>query len=92
MGFGGVPYTHVEAVLIDGASGREVWSARVWAREAMTPAIFASGPVPSDAITAASLMTVSVEDFQRVLERLSDLSSDLVTNELREELRDVRRR
>ena len=85
-------YTNAEAVLIDGASGREVWSVRVWAREAMTPAIFDSGPVPSDAITAGSLMIVSVEDFQRVLERLADLSSDLVTNELREELRDVRRR
>ena len=85
-------YTNAEAVLIDGASGREVWSVRVWAREAMTPAILDSGPVPSDAVTAGTLMTVSVEDFQRVLERLADLSSDLVTNELREELRDVRRR
>ena len=85
-------YTNAEAVLIDGASGREVWSTRVWAREPLTPAVFDSGPVPSDAITAGSLMTVSVEDFQRVLERLADLSSDAVTNELREELREVRRR
>lgn len=85
-------YTNAEAVLIDGASGREVWSVRVWAREPVTPAIFDTGPVPTDVLTAGSLMTVSVEDFQRVLERLADLSSDLVTNELREQLRDVRRR
>lgn len=84
-------FTNAEAVLIDGASGREVWSVRVWAREPVTPSFFQTGPVPRDAITAGSLMSVSVEDFQRVLERLADLSSDLVTNELREELRDVRR-
>ncbi|HUG39212.1 MAG TPA: hypothetical protein VMM12_01945 [Longimicrobiales bacterium] len=85
-------FTNAEAVLIDGASGREVWSVRVWAREPVTPAVFDTGPVPSDAITAGSLMAVSVEDFQRVLERLADLSSDLVTSELRGALRDVRRR
>lgn len=84
-------FTNAEAVLIDGASGREVWSVRVWAREPVTPAVFDSGPVPDDAITAASLMGVSVEDFQRVLERLADLSSDIVTNELRQDLRKVRR-
>lgn len=85
-------YTNAEAVLIEGASGREVWSVRVWAREPVTPAVFDAGPVPEDAITAGSLMAVSVEDFQRVLERLADLSSDVVTNELRDALRDVRRR
>ena len=85
-------YTNAEAVLIDGASGREVWSVRVWAREPVTPAVFNSGPVPEDVITAGTLMTVTVDDFQRVLERLADLSSDVVTNELREALRDVRRR
>ena len=85
-------YTNAEAVLIDGASGREVWSVRVWAREPVTPGIYDVGPVPDDAITAGALMTVSVADFQRVLERLADLSSDVVTNELREALRDVRRR
>ena len=85
-------FTNAEAVLIDGASGREVWSVRVWAREPVTPAVFDTGPVPEDAITAGALMAVSVEDFRRVLERLADLSSDVVTNELREALRDVRRR
>lgn len=84
-------YTNAEAVLIDAASGREVWSVRVWAREPITPAVFDAGPVPEDAITAGTLMTVSVEDFERVLERLADLSSDVVTNELREALREVRR-
>ena len=84
-------YTNAEAVLIDGASGREVWSVRVWAREPITPAVLDAGPVPDDAITAGSLMAVSVQDFERVLQRLADLSSDLVTSELREALRDVRR-
>lgn len=84
-------YTNAEAVLIDAASGHEVWSTRVWAREPLTPAYFETGPVPRDVVTAGSLMTVSVEDFQRVLERLADMSSDVVTNKLRGELRDVRR-
>lgn len=84
-------FTSAEAVLIDAATGREVWSARVHAREPVTPSLRDTGPLPNDAVTAGTLMTISMQDFQHLLERLADLSSDLVTNELREELRDVRR-
>jgi hypothetical protein len=46
--------------------------------------------VPTGAITAGVLNTVSVADFQRALEQLADFSSNEITDRLREALRDVR--
>jgi len=41
-------------------------------------------------ITASTLGSVSVADFQGALNQLMDYSSNLITNELRSALRDVR--
>ncbi|HSH46416.1 MAG TPA: hypothetical protein VK966_11285 [Longimicrobiales bacterium] len=84
-------YTESEAVLIDGASGREIWSTRVRAWDQVTPAVPTS-PVPGDVVAAGTLMRLSVEDFSHSLERLADLASDEVTRELRDALRETRRR
>jgi hypothetical protein len=46
--------------------------------------------VTSSIITAATLSTVSVEDFQQALDQLVTFSSNLIASELREKLRDAR--
>ena len=81
-----------EAVLLDGRSGAEIWQSEVRSYDPLTPDIRDSGPIPADIMTAGALGTVSIGEFQRVLERLSDHAADVMVSELREDLRDVRRR
>jgi hypothetical protein len=81
-----------EVVLLDGHSGREIWSARVRTTGPLTPDVDTGGVVPSEAITAGALTSVSVEDFERGIERLSDLAADWVGRELRDALTKTRRR
>jgi hypothetical protein len=81
-----------EVVLLDGHSGREVWSARVRTTGPLTPDVDTGGVVPSEAVTAGALTSVSVEDFERGIERLSDLAADWVGRELRDALTKTRRR
>ena len=78
------------AVLLDARSGREIWSFDVRGRNRLTPFLFGDNRVPTGAITAGVLNTVSVADFQRALEQLADFSSNEITDRLREALRDVR--
>lgn len=86
-------FLDAEATLLDRRTGREVWRSRVRSRDALTPAIIGDiGPLPRDVITAGALATLSVEDLQRVLERLAEYSSDRITDRLRDDLRDVRSR
>ena len=83
-------FTYAEAVLLDRRTGREIWNVNVHGRDRLTPYVESSSPIPGSVITASTLGTVSVADFQGALNQLMDYSSNLITNELRAALRDVR--
>jgi hypothetical protein len=84
-------YLVADVVLLDAATGVEIWTTRVNGWDAITPRVASAGEVPRDIITAAGLLTVSVDDLERTLQRVVDVSADAVTDELREKLRGVRR-
>ena len=80
-----------EAVLLDARSGREIWSREVSAWDRLTPSVTGAGGGATETIlTAAALTRITVEEFQRVLEQLADYAADVMTDELREDLRDAR--
>ena len=83
-------FSRAEAVLLDRRSGREIWNEVVRGRDALTPWVYGGGHVPSAGISAVTLSAVTVEDFQRALEQLVGYTSNLITDELRDKLRDVR--
>lgn len=83
-------YTNAEAVLLDRRTGREIWSVRVHGNDRLTPWVHGTEHIPSSVITAGTLSTVSVDDFAQGLDQLATFTSRLITNELREKLRDVR--
>jgi hypothetical protein len=85
-------YTRAEAVLIDRRTGMEIWHEDVRGTDRLTPFVVGTRDVPSTVFSAATLHTVSVADFERALEQLTTYTSNLITNELREKLRDVRDR
>ena len=83
-------FTYAGAVLIDRRSGREIWNINVHGRDRLTPYVQSSSPIPGSVIAAGTLGSVSVADFQGALNQLMDYSSNLITDELRSALRDVR--
>jgi hypothetical protein len=83
-------FTYAEAVLLDRRTGREIWNINVHGRDRITPYVQSSSRIPGSVITASTLGSVSVADFQGALNQLMDLSSNVITNELRSALRDVR--
>ena len=83
-------YAKAEAVLIDRRSGREIWSEDVSGSDRMTPYVIGTANVPSAIFTAATLHSVTVADFEKALNGLVLFTSDLITDELRDKLRDVR--
>lgn len=83
-------FTRAEAVLLDRRTGREIWSEEVRGSDRLTPYVVGSRNVPSAIINAATLHTVSVADFAEALDQLVTYTSSLITDELREKLRDVR--
>ena len=83
-------FTYAEAVLIDRRTGREIWNVNVHGRDRITPYVVSDSRIPGSVITAGTLGSVSVADFQGALNQLMDLSSNVITNELRSALRDVR--
>ena len=85
-------FTRAEAVLLERQTGREIWSEDVRGSDRLTPYVIGTANLPSAVFTAATLHTVTVEDFQQALEQLVVLTADAITNELREKLRDVRDR
>lgn len=85
-------YTNAEAVLLDRHTGREIWSVRVHGSDRLTPWVHGTEHIPSAIITAGTLSQVSVQDFQEALDQLTTFTSNLITNELRDKLRDVRDR
>lgn len=48
--------------------------------------------MPVDIVTAGTLHTLTIEQLREQLEGLTDFTADHVTDELREDLRDARRR
>lgn len=83
-------FTFAEAVLIDRRTGREIWNVNIHGRDRLTPYVESDSRIPGSVITASTLGSVSVADFQNALNQLIDSSSNLITNELRAALRDVR--
>lgn len=83
-------YTRAEAVLIDRRTGREIWAEEVRGSDRLTPHVDGSQNVPSAIVNAATLHTVTVEDFAQALDQLVTYTSNLITNELRSKLRDAR--
>jgi hypothetical protein len=83
-------FSSAEAVLLDRHTGREIWSVRVNGRERLTPYVERNSTVPASIITAGTLSTVTVTDFQNALDQLTTFTSRLITDELRSKLRDVR--
>jgi len=83
-------FTRAEAVLLDRHTGREVWNETVRGSERLTPWVVGTSTVPSAVFTAATLHLVTVADFQEALEQLTTWTSTLITDELRDKLRDVR--
>lgn len=83
-------FTFAEAVLIDRRTGREIWNVTIHGRDRLTPFIVSTSSIPGNVITAATIGSVSVSDFQLALNQLIELSSNLITSELRGALRDAR--
>ena len=83
-------FTYAEAVLIDRRTGREIWNMNVHGRDRLTPYVESTSPIPGSVIAASTLGRVTVAEFQGALNQLMDYSSNLITNELRSALRDVR--
>ena len=86
-------YTNAEAVLLDRRTGREIWNCTVHGTDRLTPRVRGTTNVPGAGaiITASALATMSVADFQDALQQLAELSSNVVADELRSALRDVRK-
>jgi hypothetical protein len=83
-------FTKAEAVLLDRKTGREIWSEEVRGSDRLTPYVVGTRDVPSAIFTAATLHTVTVAEFEAALGQLATYTSNLITDELREKLRDVR--
>jgi hypothetical protein len=84
-------YTNAEAILLERRTGREIWSAKVHGTDRLTPAVYGADRLPGAIITAGTLTTVSVADFQAALDQLATLSSTVIADQLRAALRDARR-
>ena len=86
-------YTNAEAVLLDRRTGREIWNVVVHGTDRLTPRVRGAATLPGAGaiITASSLAAMSVADFQDALQQLAELSSNVVADELRSALRDVRK-
>jgi hypothetical protein len=83
-------YTRAEAVLLDRRTGREIWSVDIHGSDRMTPFVVGTRDIPSSIFTAATIHNVSVGEFQVALDQLVQSSSNAITNQLRDKLRDVR--
>jgi hypothetical protein len=76
--------------LLDRTTGREIWHTKVTARDPLTPNVRRGDDIPGDVVTAGALYTLSVSDFEGMLQDMADLSSRAVLDHLRSDLREVR--
>ena len=85
-------YTNAEVVLLDQRSGaRDLECARARHRPPHARLVRGAGDVGGSILSAGTLHTMSVADFQQALDQLMTLSANVVVNELRAGLRDARR-
>lgn len=84
-------FMNVEAVLLDRRSGHEVWTVEVDSHDRLTPSVATGSSVPIDIVTAGTLHTLTAEQLRTELAGLTDFTADYLTNELRKDLRDIRR-
>lgn len=85
-------FTNATTVLLDRRTGNEIWTVNVRGSDRLTPSIQGAEGVPGGVITAGTLHTVSVADFEHALNQLALLSANVIANELREDLRDARKK
>ena len=83
-------FTNSEAVLLHRHTGREIWNAKVHGSDQLTPSVHVAGIPGGGIITAGTLHTVTVADFQEALNQLVALSSNRIADQLRSSLRDLR--
>jgi hypothetical protein len=85
-------FIEADAALLEAASGREIWRAEIGARDPIGPAIFGTRSGVRDIVTAAMLADLSAEEAAAALESLADFSARVITDRLRDDLREARRR
>jgi hypothetical protein len=85
-------YTNAEAVLLDRRTGREIWHVNVHGTDRLTPRVNGPAIVPDAVITASGLHYLTVADFRSALDDLMTLSSNVIADELRAAMRDVKRK
>ncbi len=85
-------FIEADASLLDEDSGHEIWRTEIRARDPIGPAIFGRRSGVRDIVTAAMLADLSVEEMVVALESLADFSARVITDQLRDDLRDARRR
>lgn len=85
-------FIEADATLLEAASGYEIWRAEVGARDPIGPAVYGGPQEVRDVLTAAVLATLDVAEIVGVLDGLADFSARVVTDRLRDDLREARRR
>lgn len=85
-------FVEADATLLHVESGTEIWRAEIGARDPLGPAVFGPDRTVRDVVTAATLADLEVEEIVAALEYLADFSARVITDELRDDLRDARRR
>jgi hypothetical protein len=81
-----------EVFLLDGATGRRIWSTSVRRRDPVGPsAIGVDDRSVTNVVTAVTLANMSAAEIQRALESLADYSADRVVEQLAKALDDARR-
>ena len=83
--FEGATYFVVEGdlLLLDAASGRELWDGRVREREVLTGSLFGLPAAAGNVITARALARLSAEEMAVGLDRLADYAAQRVVERLR---------
>ena len=85
-------FIEADAALLHADSGTEIWRAEVGARDPIGPSVFGGPSEIRDLVSAAMLATLTVDEMVEVLEALADFSARVVTDRLRDDLRESRRR
>ena len=85
-------FIEADAALLHADSGTEIWRAEVVTRDPVGPAVLGAPSELRDFLTAAALADLSEDEMVEVLEGLADYAAGMVTDRLRDDLREARRR
>jgi hypothetical protein len=83
-------YIEADAALLDEGTGTEIWRTEIEARDPIGPAVFGGPAAVRDIATAATIADLSVQEIVDMLESLADFSARVITDRLRDDLRDAR--